>query len=191
MRGRMEISGPTTAGALTSFFQVPASEIEAALSALEAEGFILRGKFHPGTQELEWCDRRLLARIHRLTINRLRAEIQPVSIAQFQRFLLSWQRVDLEKRAEGPEGVHAVLEMLEIAHSSPSPEIQSATVMEFSAETKLVLDALSNAGALFFGELVKRTGLLPSRLEQALAELVAAGWATSDSFEGLRALLLP
>jgi hypothetical protein len=75
---------------------VPQLGADAALLALEAEGFVLRGKFHPGAQEIEWCDRRLLARIHRLTINRLRAEIQPVSLAEFQRFLFAWQRVDAE-----------------------------------------------------------------------------------------------
>src|SRR5207253_419527 len=108
-----------TAAALADFFQVPTSEIEAALLALEAEGYVLRGRFTPPgpnlnlnpnlaeKSDLEWCDRRLLARIHRLTINRLRSEIQPVSIAQFQRFLLTWQRVDAEHRAEGPEGVES------------------------------------------------------------------------------------
>jgi ATP-dependent Lhr-like helicase len=65
------------------------SEIDAALLALEAEGFVLRGKFHPDTAQQEWCDRRLLARIHRLTIDRLRAEIQPVSIHDFYRFLFA------------------------------------------------------------------------------------------------------
>src|ERR1051326_1043122 len=76
LRGRMEVSGPTTARELSEFFQLRQSEIDAGLLALETEGFILRGKFHAGAQETEWCDRRLLARIHRLTINRLRAEIQ-------------------------------------------------------------------------------------------------------------------
>src|SRR5207247_7973651 len=99
--------GPITESALTDFFRLPKTEIEAALLALETEGFVLRGKFHPGVQDLEWCDRRLLARIHRLTLNRLRAEIQPVSLADFQRFLLAWQRADAEHRAEGPEGVEA------------------------------------------------------------------------------------
>src|ERR1700751_2734174 len=109
IRGRMEVTGPITADALRDLFLLPFSEIQGALFALEAEGFILRGKFHPGVAEIEWCDRRLLARIHRLTINKLRAEIQPVSIAEYQRFLLTWQRVDPEHRAEGLEGVRGVL----------------------------------------------------------------------------------
>jgi len=113
IRGRMEIAGPATAADLAQLFHLPENEIDAALLALEAEGFVLRGKFHPGATSIEWCDRRLLARIHRLTINRLRAEIQPVSIADFQRFLLVWQRVDDENRAEGPGGVEAVLELLD------------------------------------------------------------------------------
>ncbi len=99
VRGRMEVTGPITAEALSEFFRLPFSEVQGALLALESEGFILRGKFHPGAAEMEWCDRRLLARIHRLTINRLRAEIQPVSIAEYQRFLVAWQRVDAEHRA--------------------------------------------------------------------------------------------
>ena len=101
---------PDHCGRVERTFQLPLSEIQSALLALEAEGFILRGKFHPGVSGIEWCDRRLLARIHRLTINKLRAEIQPVSIAEFQRFLLAWQRVDAEHRARGVDGLEAVLE---------------------------------------------------------------------------------
>ena len=104
VRGRLEISGPVTNRQLANFFDVAESQTEAALLALEGEGFVpAREVSIPGAQELEWCDRRLLARIHRLTINRLRAEIQPVSLAEFQRFLLAWQRVDPEHRAQGPK----------------------------------------------------------------------------------------
>src|SRR5207244_1215616 len=110
IRGRMETAGPVAASALAGLFQLSQTEIDAGLLALEAEGFVLRGRFRPGAQELEWCDRRLLARIHRLTINRLRAEIQPVSPAEFQRFLVAWQRVDAENRAEGPAGVEGIWE---------------------------------------------------------------------------------
>jgi ATP-dependent Lhr-like helicase len=254
LRGRMEISGPTAIPALADFFQLRQSEIEAGLLALEAEGFVLRGKFHPGAQETEWCDRRLLARIHRLTINRLRAEIQPVTIAEFQRFLAAWQRVDGEHRVEGPDGVQAVLDLLDgydlpaaawepqvlalrvkdydphwldqlcftgrvgwgrlsprqNQNGRPASPVRSSPVSVFEREnltdwlalsgtpsadnapdTQIVLETLSQKGALFFGELVRETGLLPSRVEQALGELSAQGWVTSDSFEGLRALLMP
>src|SRR5207253_561542 len=79
VRGRMEVCGPITVRELADTLVLQQSEIDAALLALESEGFVLRGKFHPDASEQEWCDRRLLARIHRLTIDRLRAEIQPVS----------------------------------------------------------------------------------------------------------------
>ena len=101
LRGRMEVCGPVTANELTDILNLSHSEIDAALLALEAEGFVLRGKFHPNAVEQEWCDRRLLARIHRLTIDRLRAEIQPVSPQDFYRFLFAWQRVDAEHRVGG------------------------------------------------------------------------------------------
>jgi ATP-dependent Lhr-like helicase len=263
VRGRVEVVGPVTVNSLANLFHLPSSEIEGALIALEAEGFILRGKFHPGADQIEWCDRRLLARIHRLTIHRLRAEIQPVSVAEFQRFLLAWQRVDAEHRTEGPEGVRAVLELLdgyELPAAAWEPEVLALRVREytpawldqlcftgrigwgrltspqnstgrpstpvrsspvalfarenlphwlafsscrppgpgadgwaaeFSPDTASTLETLAARGALFFGEIVAHTRLLPSRVEQALAELTAQGYVTADSFEGLRALLVP
>lgn len=255
IRGRLEVSGPLTAGALVRTFRFPQSEIDTALLALEGEGFLLRGKFRPGEKELEWCDRRLLARIHRLTINRLRAEIQPVSLHDFTRFLLAWQRVSSDYRADGPEGLLAVLEQLdgyELPLGGWEPSVLSARVndydaqwldrsclsgqlgwgrlsppqnlkgrafvplrgspisffqrehlaawvaltqwpagIELTSETQQVLELLSHAGALFFSEVVRRSKLLPSQVEQALAELVALGFATADSFDGVRALLVP
>src|SRR5262249_50968232 len=101
VRGRMEVWGPITVSELAATLVLQQSEIDAALLALEAEGFVLRGKFRPTAAEQEWCDRRLLARIHRLTIDRLRAEIQPVSVHDFYRFLFAWQRADEEYRVEG------------------------------------------------------------------------------------------
>ena len=261
VRGRIEISGPVTAQALRAALRLGSSEINQALLALEAEGFVLRGAFTVANRagargissELEWCDRRLLARIHRLTINRLRAEIQPVSVAEFQRFLTVWQRVEPEERAEGPEGLAAVLELLDGYETQagawepdvlasrvkdyspdwldrlcltgrvgwgrlrpgqngrPSAPVRSSPVAlflrehlpawlalarppsetQFVPDTLQVLNTLAQGGAMFFDELARRGGLLPSRCEQGLAELVAQGWVTADSFEGLRALLLP
>ncbi len=99
LRGRLGITGPTTAAQLAASLTIPESDADIALAALEGEGVILRGRFTAGTPALEWCDRRLLARIHRYTLNRLRAEIEPVSAADFMRFLFTWQRVDPEYRA--------------------------------------------------------------------------------------------
>lgn len=255
LRGRMEISGPVTEAALASLVGAPSPEIKAALLTLETEGFVLRGHFRTDSGELEWCDRRLLARIHRLTINRLRAEIQPVSLAEFQRFLLVWQRVSPEHRAEGPEGLRSVVEALdgyELAAAAWEPDVLASRVKDYEPEwldqlcftgrvgwgrlshrtshnghptapirstpialflrehlpnwlalapsegppsfrpdVAAVLVRFQQQGALFFGELLKQRSFLPSRVEEALAELAAQGWVTSDSFEGLRALLLP
>src|ERR1043166_5887950 len=133
----MEVSGPVSADELTDTLQLPRSEIDAALLALEAEGFILRGKFHPDGTGQEWCDRRLLARIHRLTIDRLRAEIRPVSVQDFCRFLFAWQRVDADHRVEGPEGLQLVLEQLdgcELPLAAWEPAVLATRVADYDPE---------------------------------------------------------
>ena len=257
IRGRMEVCGPITVGELIDTLVLPQSEIDAALLALEAEGFVLRGKFHPDAGEQEWCDRRLLARIHRLTIDRLRAEIQPVSVHDFYRFLFAWQRADHEHQVEGVEGLQSVLEQLDgcelplaawesavlpgrVADYDPewldrlcssgrvgwgrlsvpqnpngraSAPLRTSPIalylrenladwlaltqpnssVELSPISQAVFDALQSGGALFFGELVSRTdnSVLPSQVEEALSQLAALGLVTSDSFDGLRALLVP
>jgi ATP-dependent helicase Lhr and Lhr-like helicase len=255
VRGRMEVAGPVTVTELMALLSLSRSEIDAALLALESEGFVFRGKFQPDATEQEWCDRRLLARIHRLTIDRLRAEIQPVSPQDFCRFLLAWQRVDPQHRVEGLEGLQSVLEQLDGCElplaawesavlaarvndydpewldrlcfsgrigwarlSSPqNPKARAFAPLrtspvalyqreslddwlhlalanseaELSSDTQTVLDALKRGGALFFSEVVRQTGLLPSQVEEALSQLAALGFVTSDSFDGLRALLVP
>jgi ATP-dependent Lhr-like helicase len=113
LRGRMAIAGPTTADALAASAGVSQADIDAALLALESEGAILRGTFTQGVRALEWCDRRLLARVHRYTLNRLRAEIAPVSPAEFMRFLFAWQHVEPSSRLAGPEGLRAILAQLD------------------------------------------------------------------------------
>jgi ATP-dependent Lhr-like helicase len=255
VRGRMEVCGPITVGELSGTLVLPRSDLDAALLALETEGFVLRGKFRPSATEQEWCDRRLLARIHRLTIDRLRAEIQPVSPQDFCRFLFAWQRADLEHRVEGLEGLQSVLEQLDgyelplaawesaalamrVADYDPEwldrvcfsgrigwgrlsvPQNSNARASaplrtspialyqrenlphwliltrsnpstQLSVAARTVFDTLVDGGALFFTELVRRSGLLPSQVEEALSQLAALGLVTSDSFDGLRALLVP
>jgi ATP-dependent Lhr-like helicase len=109
-RGRTSILGPVTARELASSLQVEEREAESALLQLESEGVVLRGTFRGPN---EWCDRRLLARIHRYTLNRLRAEIEPVSPADFMRFLFAWQHVAPSSRLAGVEGLQRVVEQLD------------------------------------------------------------------------------
>ena len=99
VRGRLQALGPVTAQSLAASAGLRPSGMETALAALEGEGFVMRGRFTPAgpgadpARPVEWCERRLLARIHRYTLDRLRREIEPVSPADFLRFLLAWQRI--------------------------------------------------------------------------------------------------
>jgi len=113
LRGRMSITGPVTAEALAVAAGVAVNDIDEALLRLEADGAVLRGIFTAHTSGTEWCDRRLLARIHRYTLDRLRADIAPVTTAEFQRFLFVWQHVDPQQALTGIDGLRAVLAQLD------------------------------------------------------------------------------
>ena len=120
LRDRLSIAGPVTAAALAESLAISAADADAALLALESDGVVLRGVFTPPASlvppappALQWCDRRLLARIHRYTLHRLRAEISPVSAADFMRFLFAWQHVNRSHVLNGPDGVRAVIAQLD------------------------------------------------------------------------------
>jgi ATP-dependent helicase Lhr and Lhr-like helicase len=113
LRGRLEGLGPASAEALAAPLDLAADDIAYALAALEAEGFALKGRFTDDAAGDEWCERRLLARIHRYTVNRLRAEIEPVAAKDFLRFLFDWQRVAEGARMEGPDALAAISGQLE------------------------------------------------------------------------------
>jgi ATP-dependent Lhr-like helicase len=117
LRGRLAIVGPTTAVSLADSIGVSRAAVDDALLALESEGVILRGSFTGRLQaaapSVEWCDRRLLARIHRYTLNRLRAEIAPVSPAEFMRFLFAWQHLGDRNQLTGLDGLRAVIAQLD------------------------------------------------------------------------------
>jgi len=112
LRGRLAMLGPVTAASLAESIALPLAAVDEALLTLESEGVILRGSF-TGARQLEWCDRRLLARIHRYTLNRLRAEIAPVSPAEFMRFLFAWQHVGDRNQLTGIDGLRAVIAQLD------------------------------------------------------------------------------
>ena len=114
---------------------------------------VLRGHFTPGVSGLEWCERRLLARIHRYTLDRLRKEIEPVAAADFMRFLFRWHRVAPDARAQGPEGLAAVLELLdgyEIAAGAWETDVLPARLEDYDP---LWLDGLCLSGEIAWGRL--------------------------------------
>lgn len=150
VRGRLEGLGPTTAEALAASIAVPVSDVDIALIALEAEGFVMRGSF---TQQasVEWCERRLLARITRYTVKRLRQEIEPVSASDYMRFLFDWQH--LSERMEGPDAVAAIvsqLEGFEAAAGSWETELLPARVAGYEPQW---LDDLCRAGRVVWTRL--------------------------------------
>ena len=113
VRSRLDASGPLTCRELCRQLRIPEAGATAALHALEAEGHTLRGRFRPGIEETEWCERGLLARIHRMTLGRLRRRIAPVSAAQFMRFLFRWQHLSPAGRLHGEVGLSLILEQLQ------------------------------------------------------------------------------
>lgn len=258
IRGRLSTAGPIVASAVAEALGVALAETEAALAALENEGFLMRGRFEPQAPAEQWCERHLLARIHRYTLSRLRREIEPVQAGDFMRFLFEWQHVSAAARVSGPEalaGIVAQLEGFEAAADAWESELLPARVSDYSIDwldglcasgriawlrmrpaasergsargspvraTPIVLlprrelalwmplrgkdpidaahastraqrvaDCLREHGACFLEDLRHGCGLLQTELEDALAELVARGMATCDSYAGLRALLVP
>lgn len=137
LRGRLEALGPV-------FLEDPL------LYELEREGVVLRGRFEgrPG-----WCERRLLARVHRYTLERLRKEIEPVTAAEFLRFLTCWQHVDAEHREEGPVGLMNVIRQLagvEIPAAAWEGSVLAARVRDYRREW---LDQLTLSGEVVWGRL--------------------------------------
>jgi ATP-dependent Lhr-like helicase len=159
VRGRMEVLGPMTARRLADSLRLRETAlIDGALLALEGEGKLLRGRFAPGTETLEWCDRRLLARIHRYTLNRLRAEIEPVSAADFMRFLLHWQHVASETRLKGAEGLAAAISQLdgfELPAGAWEQDVLAARVQDYEPG---FIDRLCLSGRMAWGRVTPANG---------------------------------
>ncbi len=113
VRGLLDSSGPWTVPALGEHLRLPKARIRSALTALETEGTVLRGRFRPGGEGTEWCHRRILARIHRLTLARLRRRSEPVSAARFLDFLAAWQHAAPGAALHGPRGVLGIVAQLQ------------------------------------------------------------------------------
>ncbi|HVN40552.1 MAG TPA: helicase-related protein, partial [Myxococcota bacterium] len=258
VRSRLEGLGPVASDSIAGSIGVRVAEIDAALEALAAQGVAIAGAFTPSGPPKEWCDRALLARIHRYTIARLRQEIEPVGTQDFMRFLFRWQHLVPNERREGPDALDVVVSQLQgfeapvaawesellparldaydmtwlddlclsgrvvwtrltpPAATSPSSHaapirttpvtllprraaalwhrvapVPSGLPIALTGRAQAVVEHLRRHGASFYDEIVDGTLMLRTQVEEALAELVAVGIATSDSFAGLRALLTP
>ncbi|NWF72751.1 MAG: DEAD/DEAH box helicase [Nitrospirae bacterium] len=154
--GWMESIGPTTALELAARLHLHSDSTHRSLLRLEASGQVLRGQFTPHPSPLprhEFCHRRLLARIHRLTIGRLRKEVEPVTAAEFMRFLCQWHHVSSGSRQHGEAGLLEVIRLLagfEAAASSWDQHLLRARMAKYEPE---LLDRLCLSGAVSWGRL--------------------------------------
>jgi len=152
LRGWLESSGPVTVAQLAQRFAVDPGSVELALIRLETEGQLLRGRFS-GDADDEWCNRRVLARIHRLTLGQLRREIEPVSTAEYVRFLYRWQHVAPSSRLHGIDGTLQIVKQLEgyeIPAAAWEASILPARVASYKRE---YLDQLCYSGEVMWGRL--------------------------------------
>lgn len=113
IRARLSGFGPLPVALIARPLALPASAVAVALVRLESQGYVMRGRFSAGAVEEEWCERHLLARIHRYTVKRLRREIEPVERVDFMRFLADWQHLSATTRMQGREALPTVVEQLE------------------------------------------------------------------------------
>lgn len=151
IRGWLMHSGPITSDEFAQLLLIENSEIEQALLALEATGFVLRGQFRPAVSTLEWCERRLLARIHRLTVGKLRKEIAPVTAAQFLHWLLRWQHLAPGTQLQGERGLAEVIQQLqgfELPANAWESQIFAKRVSDYDKD---MLDRLCLSGVVGWG----------------------------------------
>jgi ATP-dependent Lhr-like helicase len=148
VRARLECVGPVAETELAAFFGLAPTMVKAALAALEREGFAMRGRF-TGSGATEWCERALLARIHRATLATLRRAIEPVSAQQFMRFLFAWHGLGAD-RGEGDEALDAVLRRLEgfaLPAAAWEADVLPARLRGYSAD---MLDRLCGSGRILW-----------------------------------------
>ncbi|MFZ1973439.1 MAG: DEAD/DEAH box helicase [Candidatus Acidiferrales bacterium] len=150
--GWMAHLGPVTAAGLAAVLGVAASDVEKSFLRQEAAGTILRGQFTDSSHgATEWCDRRLLARIHRLTLGSLRKQIQPVTAAQFMRWLLRWQHLTPETKLLAERGTLEALQQLQGFEAPANAWEQQILSRRIANYDPKVLDQLCLTGAVGWG----------------------------------------
>ena len=167
LRGWLESSGPQTQSSLSQRYALSTGVMEAALLRLESEGQILRGRFTASAtaqgSEIEWCNRRVLARIHRMTLGRLRREIEPVNARDFMRFLYHWQHVKPGTQLHGPDGALHVIKQLqgyEVSAAAWEGDVLRRRVGKYAPELldQLCLSGRGRLGTVVAASRVRRSG---------------------------------
>jgi len=156
VRARLSGFGPLTLSAIAEPLAMSDSQIAQALANLEAEGYVLRGRFSPGASDDQWCERHLLSRIHRYTVKRLRREIEPVSLQDFMRFLFDWQHLSGATQSQGKAALPEVLDQLEgfcAAAGSWDSDILPARLKDYSPSW---LDDICRSGRVVWMRLAAR-----------------------------------
>ncbi|HWZ50546.1 MAG TPA: hypothetical protein VNW54_03700, partial [Granulicella sp.] len=157
VQGWLQILGPVTAQAFAVRLALDPASVYQAFLAMEMQGLLMRGAFeHPATtvdHQIEWCERRILQRIHRLTLGTLRKQVEAVSPAVFMRWLLGWQHLTPQSQLSGEEGVLEALRQLE-GFEAPAVEwertLLPARVAHYDPRW---LDALCLSGAVGWGRI--------------------------------------
>jgi ATP-dependent Lhr-like helicase len=164
VRGWMESTGPMKVTALAERLALPRDVVESTMAKLESSGQVLRGRFTPASKlpdsEIEWCNRRLLARIHRMTLGRLRKEIEPVTSADFMRFLFTWQHVAPGTQLHGVDGTLQVLKQLqgyEISAAAWESEVLRRRIARYTPD---LIDRLCLSGEVMWGRLSPHPSLV-------------------------------
>jgi ATP-dependent Lhr-like helicase len=161
--GWLECVGPVTIANLASRLAFPPDAVEAALLRLEAQGQVMRGHFQNKQGELEWCNRRILARIHRATIGRLRREIEPVTALDFERFLQAWQHVARGTQLHGADGTLQIIRQLqgyEIPAAAWESEVLAHRIAKYDPE---FLDELCFSGDVMWARISPHPAVVQNR----------------------------
>src|SRR5205814_3105559 len=145
--------GPHQSSSHASRFGYQPREVDITLAQLKSEVSVLRGHFSQAPTEIEWCERTLLSRIHRLTLGRLRREIEPVTTQDLMRFYLRWQHVHPGTQLHGPTGMAEILGQLQGFQAAASAWERDILASRVARYDPSLLDSLCTSGVAAWGRL--------------------------------------
>ncbi|WP_339101866.1 DEAD/DEAH box helicase [Pseudomonas sp. G166] len=164
LRARLSAFGPLPLKAIAYPLGLSTPQVTLALAHLEQQGYVLRGRFTPGIGQEEWCERHLLARIHRYTVKRLRREIEPVMLQDFMRFLFDWQHLSPSTQGRGSAVLPSIISQFEgypAAASAWDSDLLPARIKDYAPSW---LDELCRSGKLVWTRLSARQKVSASAL---------------------------